>query len=134
MTVPYPVTKTKISTTDWGIPITDAVNTVIASTTPSAWTAVTFQNGWSNFGSGLQQCHYRGVGDEVEIRGVIGGGTTGTVAFTLPTGFRPPATLAFPAAAAGNFATANITAAGTVAITAANTGSVHLSIRFSTIA
>jgi hypothetical protein len=34
---------------------------------------------------------YRKVGDMVELRGVIRGGTAGTVAFTLPAGFRPPA-------------------------------------------
>lgn len=135
MTVTPPSTHTKISTTAWGIPLTNQVNANTDALTPTAWTAVTFQNGWSNFGAGLQVAQYRKIGDVVEVRGVIGGGTSATVAFTLPVGFRPPATIAVPAAAAGNFAMVNVAAAGTVAVTSpSGTSSVSIAFRLSVTA
>lgn len=62
----------------------------------SVWTNVTFINGWTNFGGGLQGVQYRLVGDMVQVRGsaknstAIGTQTLSTI-FTLPIGFRPPA-------------------------------------------
>jgi hypothetical protein len=64
--------------------------------TPPGWTSVaSFQNGWSNFGSGWQVVQYQKVGDRVYIRGTPTGGTVNTAAFTLPVGFRPPASIGF---------------------------------------
>lgn len=60
----------------------------------------TFQNGWSNYGGGFSSAGFRKYPDgRVRLRGMIGGGTvsgsaTGT-GFTLPVGYRPPATLLF---------------------------------------
>jgi hypothetical protein len=100
MAINRPVTKTIISTTAWGIPITDQVNAnttdIAALKAVPAWTGVTFSNGWSNFGTGYQLAQYRKVGDMVYVRGTITGGAAGTIAFTLPTGFRPPASMGFP--------------------------------------
>ena len=65
---------------------------------PLAWTGITLTSGWSN-ASGKQAAQVRyGVGDKIEIRGVITGGTitTGTAIFTLPTGMRPPASINIP--------------------------------------
>jgi hypothetical protein len=59
--------------------------------TTTAWTAVTFAGTWANYGSGYQGMEYRKVGDMVQLRGVIAGGTSGTTVCTLPAGFRPPA-------------------------------------------
>jgi hypothetical protein len=102
MAIARPTTKTIISTTGWGIPITDAVNqntTDIAAMKPTAWTAVTFLNGWHDFGGGYQTAQYRKVGDIVYVRGTIANsGTPPSVCFTLPAGFRPLATMMFPAA------------------------------------
>lgn len=60
-----------------------------------AWTALpTYQNGWTDFGSGFQAGQYkkdsRGT---VWIRGTIKAGTTtfGTLLWTMPAGYRPPA-------------------------------------------
>src|SRR5436190_3119179 len=39
--------------------------------TPTAWTGVTFQNGWQNFGGGWPSAQYRKVGDQVYLRGLI---------------------------------------------------------------
>lgn len=91
MAIARPISKTIISTTAWGIPITDQVNANaadIAAMKPTAWTNLTFQNGWA--ASGGSVCQYRKVGDMVQLRGLIGGGPTGvsTIA-TLPVGFRP---------------------------------------------
>lgn len=60
------------------------------SSTP--WVNVTFQNGWVNRASG-QVVQYRKEGDVVRIRGHCQNGTAPpSVVFTLPAGFRPPAT------------------------------------------
>jgi hypothetical protein len=56
-----------------------------------AWTNVTFQNGWTNYGFTNQTVQIRMFGDLVQIRGAMGGGTLNTPAFTLPVGYRPPA-------------------------------------------
>jgi hypothetical protein len=57
---------------------------------PAPWIPVaTFQNGWTNYGSGWYVAQYRKVGDEVQLRGLIKGGTNATVGFYLPPGFRP---------------------------------------------
>jgi hypothetical protein len=62
-----------------------------ASLASTAWTAVTFTNSWVNFGSTQQTVQYRKVGDMVQIRGMMKSGTIAAGAFTLPSGFRPPA-------------------------------------------
>lgn len=65
--------------------------------TPPGWIPATLQNGWGNYGggeiSGWAMTAYRKIGDEVQIRGLISGGTIGQTAFTLPVGFRPPSGL-----------------------------------------
>lgn len=70
--------------------------TVAAAVAPTAWTAVTFQNSWVNFGGGYQAMQYRKVGDMVQLRGTIAAGTVTAVGFTLPVGFRPPANVQMP--------------------------------------
>ena len=65
---------------------------------PTAWTAVTFQNSWVNYGSPYGNVMYRKVGDRVFLRGVMKNGTVGAAAFTLPVGFRPPAQVQHQAA------------------------------------
>lgn len=89
MSISRPITKTTIATAAWGWPITDEVNRLTALTAASAWTQVTFQNGWANaYGSSPVQ--YRKVGDMVQLRGMASGSTLRVAAFTMPTGFRPP--------------------------------------------
>lgn len=139
MPITRPTTKTIISTTGWGIPITDEVNrltTDLASTKPTVWTAVTFTNGWANFGGGYQTAQYRKIGDMVYVRGTISGGAVATSPFTLPAGFRPPAVMQFPAAIFAGSRTLiviQINSAGVVTIYD-NTGNVDLNtIAFSTV-
>lgn len=92
MSIARPVTRTIVSTTDWGIPVTDEVNRLTAwqlAQVPTPWYNVVFANGWGNYSGMMTQ--YRKVGDIVTVRGGIAGGTIPTNAFVLPAGFRPPA-------------------------------------------
>lgn len=98
MAITRPITRTTISTTGWGIPITDEVNSlrtaVTALQTPGVWTTPTYQNGWVEYAPG-RGAQYRKIGDIVYIRGVIKSGTAGMAAFTLPVGFRPNPDVSF---------------------------------------
>ena len=91
MAIARPVTKTIISTTGWGIPVTDQVNantTAIAALQPGAWANVpTLQNSWVVAPGSLVR--YRKIGDIIYIEGGIKSGTVGAIVFVLPTGFRP---------------------------------------------
>lgn len=81
---------------------------------PTAWTAPALLNGWADLGGIWQVVQYRRVGDVVEIRGVIAGGTIGLAAFVLPVGFRPPAALVFATDSNLAFGQFSIAANGTV--------------------
>jgi len=59
----------------------------------SVWTFVTFQNGWGNTGGSHQLGAYRLLGDQVQLRGLVKGGTNAAAIFTLPAGYRPTATV-----------------------------------------
>jgi len=76
----------------------DDVGPVSLSSNPpaqpaSVWTPVTFQNGWSNSGGTHQLGAYRLLGDQVQLRGLVKGGTNAAAIFTLPAGYRPTATV-----------------------------------------
>jgi len=114
------------------------VDAVVDTITPTAWTAVTFQNGWSNL---VGLCQYRKVGDMVQVRGIIKGGTSGSVAFTMPVGFRPPQTVRFPISSALGDASGLPSATvsgidGTVTLSnTSNTGNTAVDgVQFSTVA
>lgn len=77
------------------------VDAVVDTITPTAWTAVTFQGAWVNFGAPYQVAQYRKIGDVVQMRGVIKSGALNTAAMTLPVGFRPPATQQFATVSGG---------------------------------
>lgn len=70
---------------------------------PTEWTAPTFQNSWTNYGSGFRDAAYRKVGDRVELRGLVKNGTMSTAMFTLPEGHRPTGVEIFSTAAADAF-------------------------------
>jgi len=81
---------------------------------PTAWAGVTFQNSWTNYGSSYQNAQYRKLGDVVQARGAVKSGTVGTVIFTLPAGFRPPAKTVFPADLNGAYGRLEVGTDGTV--------------------
>lgn len=95
-TINRPTTLTQVSTTAWGIPITDQVNantTAIASGAPGAWVSMTLVNGWTNFGSGYSITMYRKRGDMVDLKGTMQGGASSSIFTTMPVGFRPVSNL-----------------------------------------
>lgn len=74
----------------------------IEDDTTDRWTAVSFQNSWTNFGSPWQEAQYRkDLSGRVWVRGIIDGGAAGSVAFNLPSGFRPPADFVVAAISSG---------------------------------
>lgn len=97
MAITRPVTRTIISTTAWGVPITDQVNADadwIASQKPTAWIPLALQNG----ATATIASSYRKVGDMVQLRGTVQttAGSTGAPAFAvLPASYRPPIALDF---------------------------------------
>jgi hypothetical protein len=81
----------------------------------SAWTNVTaFTNGWSNYGLPWAPVSYRLLGDKVELRGMIKGGTLNQAMFLLPAGFRPPYNQNFAAANNDAFGETRVYPDGTV--------------------
>jgi len=59
-------------------------------TTVIGWLAPTFQNSWANVGGGAQSvAYFKDQNGVVSIRGQLVGGSSGTVCFTLPSGYRP---------------------------------------------
>jgi hypothetical protein len=100
---------------------------------PSPWVDVTFQNSWVNYGGAFQPCEYRKVGDTVEVRGLCKSGTMGASMFTLPTGFRPPATVNFTAESNAVFSTITVASTGTVVANGGSNANVSLYFRLCTI-
>lgn len=83
----------------------------------NAWQTPTLGSSWVNYGAPYQAASYRRVGDRVELRGVIKSGTLGAAAFTLPTGYRPPADHLFAQVCAGGsdqFGSLYVSSAGVV--------------------
>lgn len=62
------------------------------------WIPLPYQNGWEDYETGTKPNYtrgeYRKVGDVVQLRGLLRGGTANPIT-TLPAGFRPPADLIF---------------------------------------
>lgn len=87
------------------------------TTAGAAWTNVTFNTGWGNTGGGNQTCQYKKFGDIVFIRGLASRSSGAeTIIFTLPSGFRPPASDRFPCLTdAGGPASVTIDTGGNVA-------------------
>lgn len=53
------------------------------------WKNLTLLNNWVNFGGGYSTAQYRKENDRVYLRGLIKGGTYNSIAFNIPTGYRP---------------------------------------------
>jgi hypothetical protein len=84
-----------------------------AAAVPTAWTNLSLTGGWSNFGGGYANASYRKRGDEVQLRGLVAGGTiggagVGTAIFALPSGFRPPFAQGFATIATNTLGRINI--------------------------
>jgi hypothetical protein len=100
MAIARPTTKTIISTVDWGIPITDAVNTNVTdvaalktTTAIGSWITLPLVNGYTHQ-AGMHSGVYRKVGtDTVQVFGVLSGPANPSyqesIAWTFPAGYRP---------------------------------------------
>lgn len=103
----------------------EAVVEAIEFMTPTAWTAVTFQNSWQNYSAApWREVQYRKVGDEVQLRGMISrpAGDSTSAMFTLPTGFRPLAYELFTAASASGLARLYALTTGVISVESAAAG------------
>jgi hypothetical protein len=86
-----------------------------------------FKNSWTNFdaaGAGARAARFYTHQGRVYLAGVVKGGASGTIAFTLPTGYRPLVSdITQAMACSGGVAHVRITSIGDVSITAVGTGS-----------
>lgn len=89
---------------------------ILGSVGVTSWTQPTLLNSWVDFGGAYALAAYRKVGDVVELRGLIKSGSTNAAAFTLPTGFRPPAELIYAVATSTGPANIAVQADGDVFI------------------
>lgn len=112
MPIPRPVTKTKIATVSWGIPMTDAVNKAVdtdipalqawkTANTPTAWVNLTLTNGWVALGAPHPPARYSKTGDLVYVMFGVKNGSNGVALATLPSGFRPVYSVTFMGRAGG---------------------------------
>jgi len=80
------------------------------------WIGVSYSNGWADTAS-YQGVEYRRVGDVVQVRGRMGTGDSTDIAFTLPTGYRPPASFSVQSVNSNStpgVALLNVSSGGTV--------------------
>jgi len=114
MPITVPIAGQEISASAFGIPVANEVNRMTPVTTVTAWTALSLTNGWANVG-GWGSAQYRKVGDMVQLRGVVSGGTANSSVATLPAGFRPPDQITVPYAVNGSGANyLSLTPTGTI--------------------
>lgn len=86
------------------------------------WTNATLQNAWVQFGSPYASAGYsKDVLGFVHLRGGIKSGVSSTVAFTLPTGYRPPYRLYSPMVYNGAISYCLVDTNGVVTPTASDT-------------
>ena len=77
-----------------------------------------YQNSWSGHNGSVAQ-FYKDSADNVHIRGMVTGGASGTVVFTLPAGYRPTGwSEVYTAEGAGG--------AGTMLVSVSSTGDVYM--------
>lgn len=76
-----------------------------ADQSDGVWQTPTLVNSWANFGAPYANARYMRKNGIVYVQGMVKTGAKGTVIFTLPTGFRPAADLAFSAQIQGRTTT-----------------------------
>lgn len=140
MAIARPTTKTIISTTGWGIPVTDQLNTnttdiaTVKPLVPGAWVNLTLLNGWVAVANRATPS-IRLRGDIVDMRGMVTGGANQSQAFLLPVGYRPSGIvelLCYQWPSVPSWCIININTAGAAVISAASgtPSSVSLELRY----
>jgi hypothetical protein len=112
---------------DWGAYLQAffaALADTVSGTSPT-WTAPTLANSWVNYsiGSDFAVGYRKDPTGRVWVRGTIKDGTaaSGTVLFTLPTGYRPQRACAFPVHNNNQVMFIQINTTGTVVLAIAGT-------------
>lgn len=102
---------------------TQAINEILEYIGDTGWIYVgttgapAFVNGWSNDSSAdYNRLSFRRISDVVWIRGVVFGGTLGSVVTNLPIGFRPQSSEYIPAFCAAGASQARIEANGNLSM------------------
>lgn len=90
-------------------------NVSIAGRLGQAWSNVSFNTGWTDYGGSYQTAQYKKVGDLVFLRGLVKrtSGSSTTI-LTLPAGYRPPSQCLFPASSFDAYARIDIDTSGNV--------------------
>lgn len=96
----------------------------------ATWTVPTLTNSWVDFGTGFATTAYRKDGQGfVHLKGVVKGGATGTVAFTLPAGYRPGSIRMFGGGTSGSgVPRIDVGTDGTVTIRGVSASTVAMSV------
>lgn len=100
------------------------------------WINVSFATGWGNLGSPWQTAQYKRYGDMITLRGLVSRTSgVGTNILTLPTGYRPPASILRSAMTDTGIGRVDIDNSGVVMSNGGGTGWVQLDgIEFSRVA
>jgi hypothetical protein len=102
------------------IPVLDA-NALLSSAWIEVLGGVGFQNSWTNYGGAYATAAYaKDIAGVIHFKGTIKSGTVGQAAFTLPTGYRPGASIDIVVNSNGAFGVVEITSAGIVNPVAGN--------------
>jgi hypothetical protein len=100
------------------------------------WIAPTMLNSWVAVAAGYLLPGYRKIGvaagDMIQVRGQIKSGSAAVAAFTLPAGYRPPATFTLPTDQVGAYATITVTSGGDVRPSVTSTN-FSVNFQFSTL-
>lgn len=98
------------------------------------YTAATLGGGWAAYGSDFAWPGYAKRDGVVWLKGLINGGLSSTIIFTLPAGFRPNTRLGFSQVANGGVARMDIESNGIVSVqtysSGGNNGFVSLELSF----
>lgn len=111
----------------------------LSPSTGTGWRTPSLVSPWVDYGGSYQVSRYRRDGADIVIEGVVktSGSVSGSVdIFTLPTGYRPPRNLVFPAMTAADARQVNVYSDGRVTALGMPSGTVTylgLACRFSTI-
>lgn len=98
---------TKAKTEGWSISRVAAATVTSDYTTRvnadhGSWRTLTLANSWVNYAGGFLGARYKKIGNMVFVEGLVKDGLATYHIGTLPVGFRPSASLIFPAVAGGN--------------------------------
>ena len=101
-------------------PVTPAAVVPVVPTTIWQPMAPLYINSWADYGAPYGPAYYRLLGDMVQMRGLISGGTSATVPIaTLPVGYRPQYEPIFTTSCNGGHTELRINTGGTLSIPSA---------------